>query len=55
MKVFRVTDDNKELKFSQNNDHVNIYFNTPLKINQEENISIKYEGSSCRRTYYRHE
>jgi aminopeptidase N len=44
MKVSKITDDNKELKFSQNNDHVNIYFDTPLKINQEEKVSISYEG-----------
>ena len=44
MKVFKVSEGNKSLKFSQENNRVNIYFNVPLHINEEKNISISYEG-----------
>src|SRR5665647_2771123 len=44
MKVLQVLEGNKNLKFAQDNDHVNIYFNNSLKINALENVSISYEG-----------
>lgn len=44
MKVFKVSEGNKSLKFTQENNRVNIYFNVPLHINEEENISISYAG-----------
>jgi aminopeptidase N len=44
MKVLKVSEGNDDLKFEQGNNRVNIYFNTLLKINDEENISINYEG-----------
>ena len=44
MKVLHVLENERELKFDQDKNHLNIYFNAPLKINQEENISIIYEG-----------
>ena len=44
MKVMGVSQGNNSLKFSQENDHVNIYFNNPLEVNKQENISITYEG-----------
>lgn len=44
MKVLSVSEKNDDLKFSQNDDHVNIYFPTTLKINEEQNISISYQG-----------
>lgn len=44
MKVLHISHDQKELQFDQDNDHVNIYFDSTLTINQEEIISIEYEG-----------
>ena len=44
MKVLQVLEGNKNLKFAQDSDHVNIYFNNPLKINALENVSISYAG-----------
>jgi aminopeptidase N len=44
MRITNITEDNNNLKFRQDKDHVNIYFNGPLKENDEKNISIKYEG-----------
>ena len=44
MKVLQVAENGRELKFDQDKNHLNIYFNAPLKRNQEENISITYEG-----------
>jgi len=44
MKVVRVVENERELKFDQDKNHLDIYFNIPLKINQEKNISITYEG-----------
>ncbi len=44
MHVTNVTEDNNNLKFTQDKDHINIYFSSPLKENDEKNISIKYEG-----------
>ncbi|MGH2647832.1 MAG: M1 family metallopeptidase, partial [Ginsengibacter sp.] len=44
MKVLGVSTKNDDLKFTQENGHVNIYFSTPLKLNEEKNISIDYEG-----------
>ena len=44
MKVMQVFDGSKNLKFSQENNRVNIYFDSPLEIKKRENISITYEG-----------
>ncbi len=44
MKVMNVSEGNKALKFLQDSDRVNIYFNDPLQINKQENISMSYEG-----------
>ncbi len=44
MKVISVTEGNNELKFTQDANHVNVYFNEPLPLNAEENITISYSG-----------
>jgi aminopeptidase N len=44
MRVTSVIEGNGNLKFNQDKDRVNIYFEAPLKENDEKNISIKYEG-----------
>jgi len=44
MKVLRVFDNNKSLKFTQNADRVNIFFDSPLPLYAEKNISISYAG-----------
>ena len=44
MKVTHVSRDSKELKFSQEEDHLNIYFDNTLVANTNENISIDYYG-----------
>jgi aminopeptidase N len=44
MKVLHVSAENKVLKFSQENSHVNVYFESSLPLYAERNISITYEG-----------
>ena len=44
MKVFQVSENNKELKFTQDSNHINIYFSDPLPLNAQKNIRISYEG-----------
>lgn len=44
MKVAHVTNNNKQLKFSQEGDHLNIYLGNTLTANTNENISIDYSG-----------
>jgi len=44
MKVIAVSAGNEELKFSQENEKVNIYFDAPLPLDALENIVISYEG-----------
>ncbi len=44
MKVMQVFEGSKALKFSQDKDHLNIYFDSPLEIKEQENISLTYEG-----------
>jgi aminopeptidase N len=44
MKVFKVLEDNRDLKFLQKDDRINIYFNKPLPLNAPKKIEISYEG-----------
>lgn len=44
MKVMKVSQGNNSLKFKQQNNRVNIYFDSPLTLYEEENISISYAG-----------
>jgi aminopeptidase N len=44
MKVLKVSEGNKELKFAQDNDHVIIYFDEALTLNQQKEIRINYAG-----------
>ena len=44
MKVAHVSSDSKQLKFSQEEDHLIIYFENTLAANTNENISIEYSG-----------
>ena len=44
MKVFQVSENNKELKFAQDSDHLNIYFDAPLDLTNETTVQIGYEG-----------
>lgn len=44
MKVSHVYENDKELKFNQSNDHINIYFDAPLPLGKQEEVAIKYEG-----------
>jgi aminopeptidase N len=44
MRVLNVSEKNKELKFTQDANHVNVYFNEPLPLNTEKNITISYSG-----------
>lgn len=44
MKVLNVDDGNTSLKFNQENNRVNIFFNEPLITNIQKNISISYAG-----------
>ncbi|MDP4285718.1 MAG: M1 family metallopeptidase [Bacteroidota bacterium] len=44
MKVLNVSSGNKVLKFAQVDDHVIIYFNDPLNLNEKKEIRINYEG-----------
>lgn len=44
MKVWQVSENNKDLKFSQDSGHVNIYFKNALHLNESKNISISYYG-----------
>ena len=44
MKVNRVLDGNKELEFSQDKEHVVIYFDSSLSPGSEKSIHIQYEG-----------
>jgi aminopeptidase N len=44
MKVFKVLEDNRDLKFLQKDDRINIYFNNQLPLNALKKIEISYEG-----------
>ncbi len=44
MKVLDVSEDNKDLKFSQDSEHVNIYFNKACLSNTLKNITVTYSG-----------
>jgi aminopeptidase N len=44
IRVLKVSEKNKELKFSQEANHVNIYFNKPAPLNTEKSITISYSG-----------
>src|SRR5665647_1001964 len=44
MKVLHVLENNKSLKFTQDADRVNIFFDSPLPLYAEKNISISYAG-----------
>ena len=44
MKVLQVSENNKDLKFSQNSDRVSIYFNKAWQLNVLKNITISYSG-----------
>ncbi len=44
MKVLDVTADHNNLKFSQDSEYVNIYFNTALQPGVSKNITINYSG-----------
>ena len=44
MKVLQVLENNKSLKFTQEADRVNIFFDSPLPLYAEKNISISYAG-----------
>ncbi len=44
MKVLQVSENNKDLKFSQDSEHVNIYFKNALQLNATMDISISYSG-----------
>jgi aminopeptidase N len=44
MKVLHVLENNKSLKFKQDADRVNIFFDSPLPLYAEKNISISYAG-----------
>jgi aminopeptidase N len=45
MKVLQVLDAGKILKFKQAPDRINIYFDSPLPLDEQKNISISYEGA----------
>src|SRR6476661_1552583 len=40
MKVFQVSENNKELKFTQDSNHLNIYFDARLDLNNETTVEI---------------
>ena len=44
MKVFQVSENNKELKFTQDSNHINIYFSASLPFNYQSTVQISYEG-----------
>ena len=44
MKVFKVLGDSRDLKFSQTDDRINIYFNKSLPLNASQKIEISYKG-----------
>lgn len=44
MKVFKVLENNKDLKFTQDSNHLNIYFSTSLPLNNQTTVQISYEG-----------
>ena len=44
MKVFLVSENNKDLKFTQDSNHVNIYFSSSLPLNNQTTVQISYEG-----------
>ncbi len=44
MKVTQVSENGKELKFSQDIDRINIYFTNRLRLNESKNITIIYSG-----------
>ena len=44
MKVLHVSENDKELKFTQEKEHVNIFFDSPLPLGVQENVTISYEG-----------
>jgi aminopeptidase N len=44
MKVFKVLDNNKDLKFTQDSNHLNIYFSTSLALDNQTTVQISYEG-----------
>ncbi len=44
MKISEVSENNKDLKFSQDSDHVNIYFDKAWQSNASKNITISYSG-----------
>lgn len=44
MKVMQVSENNRDLKFMQDKDHLKIYFDDTLLLNAVKNISVNYEG-----------
>jgi aminopeptidase N len=44
MKVLYVLENNKNLKFTQGENRLNIYFDSPLPLDKQKNIRIMYEG-----------
>lgn len=44
MKVLHVTENNKTLKFTQDSNHIDIYFSALLPLNNQTTVQISYEG-----------